>query len=113
MRWTLKRAPVSWATRVEGAAILGASVAAYWVLEASWGMFWLFLLAPDVCFVAYASGKRVGAMAYNLAHTLAGPLLLGGMAMVVAERGMALAALIWLAHIGVDRALGFGLKPLP
>ncbi|MEX0691803.1 MAG: DUF4260 family protein [Gemmatimonadales bacterium] len=109
----MKRAPVATATRVEGAAILVASVAAYWVLEASWGMFWLFLLAPDVCFVACAVSKRVGAMAYNLAHTLAGPLLLGGMAMVVAERGLALAVLIWLAHIGLDRTLGFGLKPVP
>jgi hypothetical protein len=41
--------------------------------------------------IGYAAGNRIGAAAYNAAHTLVLPL-------------------IWLAHIAMDRALGYGLK---
>ena len=60
--------------------------------------------------LAYLIGPRAGAFVYNLAHTyaLALPLALAGFFL-----GSALAstlALIWVAHIGLDRMLGYGLK---
>lgn len=96
--------------RVEGLALLAASVAAYWAMDGGWGVFALFFLAPDLSFFGYLAGNRVGAAAYNLSHTSALPLLLIVGAVAGPSRAPALVALIWLAHIGFDRVLGFGLK---
>ena len=73
-------------------------------------MFAVFFLAPDLSMLGYLAGPRIGAAAYNAAHTyaLALPLALFGL---LAPTPIALgAALIWIAHIGLDRALGYGLK---
>ena len=43
-------------------------------------------------------------------HTYLGPVaLLGATAVLAMPTGLSI-ALIWAAHIGIDRALGFGLK---
>jgi hypothetical protein len=96
--------------RVEGAAALAAAVALYAHAGFSWPLFALLFLAPDLTMLAYLIGPRAGAFVYNLAHTyaLAAPLALAGFYL-----GSALAAalgLIWVAHIGLDRMLGYGLK---
>ncbi len=96
--------------RIEGLALLAASVAAYWAMDGGWGTFALFFLAPDLAFFGYLAGARVGAAAYNLTHTSTFPLLLIVAAVAGPSRVPALAGLIWLAHIGFDRVLGFGLK---
>jgi hypothetical protein len=96
--------------RVEGAAALAVAVALYAHASFSWPLFALLFLAPDLAMLAYLIGPRSGALVYNLAHTyaLALPLALAGFYL-----GSALAAapgLIWIAHIGLDRMLGYGLK---
>ena len=59
---------------------------------------------------AYAAGPRTGAAAYDVGPTYAIPVGLGAVG-VVADSDSAIAlALIWLTHIGVDRAIGYGLK---
>ena len=60
--------------------------------------------------LAYLAGPRAGAAGYNLVHTYmpALALALAGFFASLAcgdRRG-----LIWIAHIGFDRALGYGLK---
>jgi hypothetical protein len=96
--------------RVEGLALFGAAVALYWASGASWWLFAVLFLAPDLSFAGYLAGPRVGAMAYNALHATIAPLLLaiGGLMMPwpIADA----VALIWLAHIGFDRMLGYGLK---
>ena len=96
--------------RVEGLALLAASVAAYWAMDGGWGTFALFFLMPDLALFGYFAGARVGAATYNLSHTSTFPLLLIVAAVAGPARVAALAGLIWLAHIGFDRVLGFGLK---
>lgn len=96
--------------RVEGLAVLALSVTLYWVLGASWLWFALLFLAPDLSFAAYLAGPRVGALAYNVAHTYALPLALLTAALLLELGRPAHLTLIWTAHIGLDRALGFGLK---
>ena len=94
----------------EGAALLAAATAGYGWAGADWGIFALLFLAPDVFMLGYLRGPRIGAAVYNIGHTtvLPGALLLGGLA---AAMPLATAvALIWLAHIGFDRMLGYGLK---
>ncbi len=96
--------------RLEGAAAFAAAAALYAHVGFSWPLFAVLFLAPDLAMCGYLVNPRLGAAAYNVAHTyaLALPLallgFLAGMPLVLAV------GLIWIAHIGFDRALGYGLK---
>lgn len=96
--------------RLEGGALFVAAVGFYWSVAGAWWLFVMAFLLPDLTILVYLSNPRVGAMAYNAVHTTIFPLALAALAAVLGARGAALAALIWLAHIGLDRLLGFGLK---
>ncbi len=96
--------------RIEGLCVLAAATAAYSTQGLGWGIFALFLFAPDVSFLGYLAGPRAGAVVYNLVHTYVGPiacLVAGYCLSIPALTG---AGLIWGAHIGMDRTLGYGLK---
>jgi hypothetical protein len=96
--------------RLEGAALFCGAVLFYERLDFSWLWFAVLFLAPDLAFLAYLASARVGAIAYNSAHATLGPFALLALA---AWRGWSVGetlALIWLAHVGFDRALGYGLK---
>ena len=96
--------------RLEGVAIAVAALVLYEHVDGSWLLFVLLWIAPDISAAAYALGSRVGATAYDVVHFEALPIALGLLG-VLGERPMATKlALIWLSHIGIDRALGFGLK---
>jgi len=96
--------------RAEGAAAFAAALALYWHAGFSWLIFALCFFAPDLSMLAYFAGPRAGAAGYNFVHTytiavalaLAG--FFGGLPAATAS------GLILIAHIGFDRALGFGLK---
>lgn len=96
--------------RLEGVALTLASVVFYSYFEGSWAMFAILLLTPDLSFLGYLGGPRAGAAAYNTAHAAIIPMLLGIVCMVVPSALAMHLALIWSAHIGIDRALGYGLK---
>jgi Domain of unknown function (DUF4260) len=101
--------------QAEGAALFLAATLAYGALgTASWWMFIVLFLVPDISFAAYAFGPRVGAYAYNALHSTVGPLLLGIVGwwsepFILRDLLWAL-ALIWIGHVGFDRMLGYGLK---
>lgn len=96
--------------RLEGFAVFAAALVSYALARSSWPVFVLFFLAPDLAMLAYLGGPRVGAMGYNLAHTYALPLALAIFGFVGGAPGALASGLIWIAHIGFDRMLGFGLK---
>jgi hypothetical protein len=96
--------------RVEGACIFAVAIALYARLAETWWLFAILFLAPDLSFLGYLAGARVGATAYNLLHTLAGPILLALAGLFVPYEPAMAVALIWLAHCSFDRALGYGLK---
>jgi hypothetical protein len=96
--------------RLEGLAVLGAALWLYASGGHNWWLLAALVLAPDLAILAYALGPSRGALAYNLAHTYVGPLALAGLGLAGAGATWLAIALIWLAHIGLDRALGFGLK---
>jgi hypothetical protein len=74
----------------------------------SWVVFGVLFFAPDASFAGYLVGPRIGAALYNVAHSYVGPLIL---AAVLLSAGTGLPfALVWAAHIGFDRTLGYGLK---
>jgi hypothetical protein len=96
--------------RAEGAALAAASAYAYAATGASWWLFAILFLVPDLSFAAYLAGPRAGAVAYNTVHATIGPLALGVAALALASPLYLALALIWAAHVGFDRALGYGLK---
>lgn len=96
--------------RSEGLIVLALSVFFYWQSGASWVLFALLLLAPDLSMLGYLAGNRVGALLYNSAHTYALPAALLAAGLWLGAATPVALALIWLAHIGMDRALGYGLK---
>jgi hypothetical protein len=96
--------------RIEGLALFCAATLFYLVSGAPWWLFAVLFLAPDLSFLAYLAGPRLGAIGYNALHATIGPLLLGFCGTVVPWPMAVSIALIWFAHIGIDRALGYGLK---
>jgi hypothetical protein len=96
--------------RFEGLAVFAVALLLYAHAGFSWPLFALLFLAPDLSMLAYLAGPRVGAFGYNLMHTytLAVALVLSGFA--GDAPGLTATGLIWIAHIGLDRALGYGLK---
>lgn len=96
--------------RLEGLTLLAASVAAYWHIGGQVWPFVILLLAPDVSMLGYAFNVRVGAPFYNAAHTVVVPLGLAAAALVTGHAAVLPYLLIWLAHIGMDRVFGYGLK---
>jgi hypothetical protein len=96
--------------RAEGLVVLAASVAAYAQFGAGWGWFAALFLLPDLSFLAYFAGPRSGALAYNAAHSYLGAVGLLAAGVLGASPLLLAAALVWCAHIGFDRLLGYGLK---
>lgn len=100
-------APHVW-LRLEGATACAVAATCYARGGYGWLLFALLFLVPDVSFLAYLAGPRIGAAAYNALHSYVGPALLAATGL---RTGWSLAVpLIWAAHIGFDRAAGYGLK---
>lgn len=96
--------------RIEGVAVLAAATLAYAARDGSWLLSAALFLLPDLAMVGYLRGAAFGALAYNLAHSHVAPALLAAAGLALGAETAVLAALVWAAHIGFDRALGYGLK---
>jgi len=96
--------------RIEGLCVLIAALVAYSRFGLGWGSFALFFLAPDLSFAGYLAGPRVGAATYNAAHSYIGAVSALVAGLMLSSATWLGVGLIWCAHIGFDRALGYGLK---
>ena len=96
--------------RAEGFAMLVAALIFYARLDFGWPLFAALFLLPDLSFAFYRFGPRAGAAAYNAMHSTMGPLGLGALGLLLVRPSLVAIAAIWLAHVGFDRALGYGLK---
>jgi hypothetical protein len=96
--------------RLEGLAAFAVAVALYAYAGLSWPIFVLLFLSPDLSMLAYVAGPRAGAAAYNLVHTYVLALALALAGFFGALPALTAAGLILIAHIGLDRAFGYGLK---
>jgi hypothetical protein len=96
--------------RIEGLAAFAAGTALY--ANGGGELVWLLplLLVPDVSMLGYLAGPRVGAFTYNLAHTWAAGLAVLALGVATASGPAILAGAILVAHTGMDRVAGYGLK---
>jgi hypothetical protein len=96
--------------RLEGLVLLAGAGTFYAHLGTSWWLFAALFFAPDVSFAGYLLGPRPGSAVYNAAHTTLVPGALLGIGLALGVPLAVALATIWLAHIGFDRILGYGLK---
>ena len=94
--------------RLEGVAIGVLAIFVYTRGDHSWLAFALLFLVPDLSMLGYIAGPRLGALTYNIVHTYVGPMILA--AVMLLTGGSMMLPLIWIAHIGLDRALGYRLE---
>jgi hypothetical protein len=96
--------------RLENLALEAAAVLVFRGAGGTWGLFAAFCLLPDLSMLGYLAGPSTGARCFNLAHTYFVPVLLAALGWMTEHGSWLQIGLIWCAHIGVDRTLGFGLK---
>ena len=99
-----------WLLHVEGVSILASALYFYHAGHYRWWLFAVLFLSPDLFMLGYLKDAKWGAATYNMVHTLVGPFLLLAVALLLPATACISYALIWLGHIGFDRALGYGLK---
>jgi hypothetical protein len=102
--------PVDIMLRIEWFVVAGVAILGYSLAGGSWQQFLLLILVPDIAMLGYLAGPRVGAIAYNAAHLVIWPAILVIAGFLLPQQLALQVGLIWLAHIAIDRALGYGLK---
>jgi hypothetical protein len=95
---------------LEGMAVLALCLYLYGSLQFSWILFLVVLFLPDISMVGYAFNPNTGAKVYNLFHTYIISILLVILGLFFSNSSILAIGLIWTAHIGMDRMLGYGLK---
>lgn len=103
--------------RVEAGAVALAALAAVIAVYPEW--WWVVLaafLAFDLSMLGYLRSTVAGATAYNAVHNYAFPAAAALAALMLEPVSAAwstttgVLACAWAFHVGVDRALGYGLK---
>jgi hypothetical protein len=94
----------------EGFALFALCIFVYAKLGYSWWLFASLILAPDLGMIGYLRNAKTGAQLYNALHLTALPIAFGVWGYSWSEPLVLAIALVWLAHIGMDRMLGYGLK---
>lgn len=96
--------------RLEGVLVVIGAVLTYRSFGVGWLLFAALFLAPDISIAAYWFGPQAGSVVYNLVHTYLSPAFLTLIGFALGLPVLYGLALIWTAHIGFDRLVGYGLK---
>lgn len=102
---------VKWLLHAEGLALFAFALFLYQTFEGNWWLFLLLLFTPDISMLGYIKDKKLGATLYNLMHNY----VLAFILLAVGYWGfpdtlILYVGIILLAHVGLDRSLGYGLK---
>lgn len=82
----------------------------YMHLDYSVILFFLLLFVPDITMIGYVFNPKIGATLYNIGHSFVVPYVVLAVAFFNDIPFLLMISLIWLAHIYLDRSIGFGLK---
>jgi len=96
--------------RAEGVATFAAGLAGFLYLGLPWWAFALLLIVPDASMLGSLRGPRLGAIVYNIAHDMATGTAIAGVGVAIGSVPIAAAGAILVAHSGMDRTMGYGLK---
>lgn len=103
-------ASVLYILRSEGLAVTALTAVLYARTGASWWVFAVLWLLPDLSMLGYLAGPYWGARLYNAVHAYTLPATLALCALLLRNETLMPFALIWANHIAIDRLLGYGLK---
>lgn len=101
---------VRWLLRGEAVAVFALGAVLYAGAGGELLLLIPLLFVPDVSMLGYLAGPKLGAVTYNLGHTIVLPVVLALAGWWLAQPLLLMAAGVTGAHIGMDRALGYGLK---
>lgn len=102
--------PVSILLRLEGLAMLALGILGYGLTYEGWLLFVVLFLAPDLSLIGYVGGPRWGSALYNVIHTSTLPAIAVAYGLLAQTPSAVTIGAVWLAHIGLDRLIGYGLK---
>jgi hypothetical protein len=105
-----RNSPITLLLRLEGLALGLICIWLYAGIHHSWWLFVLLILIPDLSMLGYFAGARIGAIIYNVVHTWVAPVVLFALGWWGNAPYLLPVAFALGAHIGIDRALGYGLK---
>ncbi|WP_164216057.1 DUF4260 domain-containing protein [Virgibacillus sp. YIM 98842] len=95
---------------LEGLTVLLLCIYFYSLTDYGWLLFILLLFAPDLSMLGYLANNSIGAFVYNIFHTYVLPLIFIAISLLFSIQVLLAIGLIWTAHIGLDRSVGYGLK---
>ena len=96
--------------RIEAVVAALVGLVAYAHYGIGWPFFFFTILIPDLGMLGYLKGPRFGAACYNFTHFVGWAYLSIGAGMIFEMPQVLAIGLVWLVHVGIDRALGYGLK---
>lgn len=96
--------------KLEEAALFVLSIYALSLLNVSWWVYLLILIAPDISFVGYAAGNKVGAVCYNFFHHKGVAIAIFLAGFIMKDGWLQITGIILFGHSSIDRMLGYGLK---
>ena len=96
--------------KLEEGAMLGLCVYALTLFHASWWVYVLLVIGPDISCIGYTAGNRVGAACYNLFHHKGIAIAIFVAGFILGNEWLQIAGIILFGHSSMDRMLGYGLK---
>ncbi len=96
--------------RAEGALVFAAATFAFSQMHSGWLLYAILFFTPDIFMLGYLANARLGSIMYNIGHSYLVPAALLALGWFTVLPLVSAIALIWIAHIGFDRAVGYGLK---
>jgi hypothetical protein len=96
--------------RLEGLSAFGFGLVLFGVNGGNWLLAIPLLLLPDLSAAGYLAGAGIGTFTYNLVHNWSIGLVALAAGLVLGSPMLQLVAAILIAHVGIDRAVGYGLK---
>ena len=94
----------------EGAVVFLAAMSLFHYMKGSWLVFIIAFIAVDVFMAGYLVSPKVGSITYNAGHVYIAPLIIAAWRLYSVHSLLLQASTAWIAHIGIDRAFGYGLK---
>jgi hypothetical protein len=96
--------------RLEGLAAFVLGLVLFGATGGNWLLIVPLILLPDISAVGFLAGPRIGTSSYNLVHNWVPGAVVLGLGLWQSSTALLMAAAILIAHVGMDRAVGYGLK---
>ena len=90
--------------------MLGLCIYALILLHADWWWYLLLSVGPDISFIGYAGGNKIGAACYNLFHHKGVAVVLFITGYLLKNESVELIGIVLFGHSSMDRLMGYGLK---